>query len=197
MGLASSTSSLKSSRRFRFNSNQVLSNSTSTARLTPGNILINDIPIKLIPNQTLREHVSVLFADEELFSGTLLENLTIGNKNIQIEEIDKVCKIVGLYHFIQELKMGYQTLIDSQGKKMSYNVIQKILLARSLLQKPALLMLEDNWMSIEPLVRTQIINYLTDQINPSTLIAITNDETFIKKCNRIISIIKGLNFSEA
>ena len=162
-----------------------------------GNILFNEIPIKLIPNQTLHEHVSVLFADEELFSGTLLENLTIGNKNIEMEEIEKVCKIVDLHHFVQELKMGYQTLIDSQGKKMSNNVIQKILLARSLLLKPALLMLEDSWISIEPLVRTQIINYLTDQNNPSTLIAITNDEAFIKKCDRIISMKKGFINSEA
>ncbi len=156
-----------------------------------GNITFNDVPINMIPNQVLHERVSILLADEELFSGTLFENLTIGKKNIDFEHLEDVCQIVGLKQFVADQQKGYETYLDPQGRKLSYNIIQKILLARCLLLKPALLMVEDGWMGIEPIIRKQVIQYLTDKKQSFTLITITNDEAFANACDRKIMMVNG------
>lgn len=156
-----------------------------------GNILYNNVPLKMIPGNMLHKQVSVLLADEELFSGTLLENLTVGNKAVNLEDLDTVCKTVGLNDYIRSQQKGYQTFLDPQGKKLSYNIIQKILLARCLLLKPALLLMEDGWMGIEAAIREQVINYLTAASNEFTMIAVTNNEAFASRCNRRIYMEKG------
>lgn len=156
-----------------------------------GNILYNDMPLKMIPGNMLHSRISILLADEELFSGTLLENITVGNKAVGLEELDAVCKIVGLIDYIHGQQKGYQVFLDPQGKKLSYNIIQKILLARCLILKPALLLMEDGWMGIEASVREQVISYLTAVSSEFTLIAVTSDETFSSRCDRRIHMEKG------
>lgn len=162
-----------------------------------GNISFNDIPLKMIPSHLLHQRLSILLADEELFSGTLMENLTIGNKNIDFENLEFVCEIVGLKYFVGNQAKGYDTFLDPQGRKLSYNIIQKILLARCLLLKPALLLVEDSWMGIEPVIRKQVINYLTDKNQLFTLIAVTNDEVFANACERKLMMVNGTIVSQA
>lgn len=157
-----------------------------------GNILINDLAIKMIPRKNLYQNMATLFADDELFSGTLLENITIGNKNINYQDLDLVCKIVGLEDFINHQQKGYQLLLDPQGKKQSYNTVQKILLARCLINKPSLLLVEDTWGGIEPNIRNRIISYLTNENQKFTLIVITNDDAFISKCNKKLYLDDGI-----
>lgn len=157
-----------------------------------GNILINDLAIKMIPKRILYQNMATLFADDELFSGTLLENITIGNKNINYSDLDLVCKIVGLEEFIRNQQKGYQLVLDPQGKKESYNTVQKILLARCLINKPSLLLVEDTWGGIEVSVREQIIAYLTNENQQFTLLVITNDEAFISKCDKKLYLENGI-----
>ena len=157
-----------------------------------GNILINNLAIKMIPRQILYQNISTLFADDELFSGTLLENITIGNKNINFTDLDLICKIVGLEEFITDQQKGYQLHLDPQGKKQSYNIVQKILLARCLVNKPSLLLIEDTWGGLESGTREQIVSYLTNENQKFTLLVITNDEDFISKCDKKLSLDNGI-----
>ena len=156
-----------------------------------GNILYNNIPIKVIDRDVLSTKVAILFADDEIFSGSLLDNLTMGNHSIHQAEIDKACEIVGLTGYINRLQLGYGEFLDTQGKKLSYNIVQKILLARCLVFNPSIVLIEDGWQGIEPKIRTQIINYLTDKNNAFTLITITNDKEFAAKCERKIYMENG------
>jgi ABC-type bacteriocin/lantibiotic exporter with double-glycine peptidase domain len=145
----------------------------------------------VIERDVLSQKVAVLFADDEIFSGTLFDNLTIGNQNISQQEIDKACEIVGLSDFVNSQQIGYNAYLDTQGKKLSYNIIQKILLARCILIKPAILLIEDGWQGIETKIREQIIKYLTNKNNSFTLITITNDEFFASQCERKINMENG------
>eukprot|EP00744_Colponema_vietnamica_P032147 GILI01051852.1.p1 GENE.GILI01051852.1~~GILI01051852.1.p1 ORF type:complete len:260 (+),score=-29.11 GILI01051852.1:3-782(+) len=156
-----------------------------------GNILINNTPLKLINNDSFHQKVAVLLADDEIFSGTILENITLGNNTISLPELQQICNIVGLQDFINKQQLGLKTHIDTQGKKLSYNISQKILLARCISARPALLLIEDSWIGIEPIIRQQVINYLTHSSNPFTMIAVTNDEYFLSKCNRTIVMKNG------
>jgi len=156
-----------------------------------GNILLNDVPIKMISRTELYRKVAVFMADDELFSGTLQENITIGNKTISLSELQQISAIVGLDDYIREQQDGYQSFLDPQGRKLSYNIVQKILLARCLVNKPSLLLLEDDWSGIEASVREKVINYLTDASQEFTMIVVTNDEVLASRCSRIIHFEKG------
>jgi ATP-binding cassette, subfamily B, bacterial len=156
-----------------------------------GNILYNNLPLKTIQKDILHRRVSVLLANEELFSGTLYENLTVGNQAIPYEDIQDVCEIVGLTDYILSQQKGFEIFLDPQGKKLSYNIIQKILLARCLVLKPSLILMEDNWMGVEQGVRSQVIDYLTHKSQPFTLIVVSNDNSFAQKCERVLHLENG------
>lgn len=156
-----------------------------------GNILLNEVPINMISRVELSNKVALFLADEELFSGTLQENLTIGNKSISLADLNEICTIVGLNDYIRSQQNGYQSFLDPQGRKLSYNIVQKILLARCLVIKPSLLLLEDDWSGIEASVRERVINYLTDESQDFTMIVVTNNEDFASRCSRIIHFTKG------
>jgi len=154
-----------------------------------GQILVNELPLHNIPIDDWRNGIAVFFAQEELFNGTLLENLTLGNTDRSLDEINETCKLVGLLTFIQSKVEGYQMMIDSQGQKLPHSIIQKILLARCLLRKPLILMMENGWEAIEIEYRQHIIEKLTSDKSFS-LIAITDLPELISGCDRSIQITK-------
>lgn len=155
-----------------------------------GQILVNELPLHNIPVDDWRNGIAVFFAQEELFNGTLLENLTLGNLDRSLEEINETCKLVGLLPFIQSKVEGYHIMIDSQGQKLPHSVIQKILLARCLLRKPLILMMENGWEAIEMEYRQHIVNKLISDKSFS-LIAITDLPELVSACDRTIHIAKN------
>jgi ABC-type multidrug transport system fused ATPase/permease subunit len=155
-----------------------------------GQILVNELPLHNIPVDDWRNGIAVFFAQEELFNGTLLENLTLGNLDRSLDEINETCKLVGLLPFIQGKVEGYHIMIDSQGQKLPHSVIQKILLARCLLRKPLILMMENGWEAIEMEYRQHIVNKLISDKSFS-LIAITDLPELVSACDRTIHIAKN------
>lgn len=157
-----------------------------------GTLTINDIPLGNISPLVLHQNISFFMADDELFSGTLIENITLGEVDVDFEELKKIAQLVGLAEFISSHKKGFETHIDSQGKRLSYNNVQKILIARCLYKKPSLLLLEDGWMQhIDTASKNKIIDYLTAKSNLFTMIAISSDENFMNKCDRIYQMVAG------
>ena len=156
-----------------------------------GNLLFNDVPYKSMVPETLYHQVAMYFNEDELFSGTLLNNLTLGAKEVDFTELQFVCDLVGLTEFIASKQEGYAIKLDPQGKKLSYNIAQKILLARCIYKKPALMLLEDGWLGIDTKSKKRIIDYLTSKENKTTLIAISDDEEFASRCTRKIALQKG------
>lgn len=155
-----------------------------------GKILVNDMPLYNIPADKWRSGIAVFFAQEELFNGSFIENLTLGNPNITLSEIDEICKLVGLLPFLQSQLDGYYTAIDSQGQRLPNSVVQKILLARCFLKKPHILMMENGWEIIESEYRKRIINKLIYDKNFS-LIAVSGLEELSSRCDRIVRITDG------
>ncbi len=155
-----------------------------------GQFIVNGLPFQHIPVKLWRSRIGVFFAREELFNGSLWENLTMGNDELSLAAVVEICELVGLLHFIEMHENGYQTLLYPQGQKLSGNVVQKILLARCLLMKPGLLLMENGWQDIEQEFRTPIINRLI-QDKSFTLIAISDLDEFTKACDRVISLDKG------
>ncbi|MBC7655360.1 MAG: ABC transporter ATP-binding protein [Oligoflexus sp.] len=156
-----------------------------------GKLTINNIPLRNLCPTVLHKEVAFYLSEDELFSGTLLENITLGKKDVDFNELQQIISLVGLSDFISNKRKGLDIIIDPQGKKLSYNIAQKILLARCFYKKPSLLLIEDGWMYIDEDSKNRIINYLTSKDNLFTLIAISDDEDFMARCDKTYVMEKG------
>ncbi|MCW5906277.1 MAG: ABC transporter ATP-binding protein [Chitinophagales bacterium] len=156
-----------------------------------GILLFNNYPLGNYNLHELRQQIGIYFATADLFSGTLFENLTLGNEKITPVQILDTARQTGLLNFIQSQRDGLQMEVDSLGKKFPRNIVNKILLTRALLIKPKLLLLEDCWSSLEKIEQETIVHSLTGKHALFTLIAVTNDENFARKCDKIMLLNEG------
>lgn len=155
-----------------------------------GALLIDDIPVGNYELDSLRSQTGVLLNQQEIFQGTLWENISLGNENISLKTVSDYAAKTGLSEFIATLKDGYDTRLDPTGKKLPGKVIHKILLVRALAGKPRLLLLEDPWMNFDNKQRKEIMQLLLQSGNTTVVVA-TNDVEFIKQCDRVILINDG------
>jgi ABC-type bacteriocin/lantibiotic exporter with double-glycine peptidase domain len=152
-----------------------------------GSLLINDIPIGNYNLASLRERMGILFSQENVFHGTLWENITMGKPVIDKEHINYLSGLTGLNAFLSSLPLGYDTELDPTGNRLPRNVIQKILLVRALAHKPQLLLMEEPWLGIEEQYRVDIQHMLL-QLKDTTVIVAANDENFAARCNQTINL---------
>lgn len=150
-----------------------------------GSFMMDDVPLRNYDLDSLRTQTGVLLSQQDIFQGTLWENIALGNENIRLETIKEYAGKTGLNDFIATLKEGYDTLLDPTGKRLPRNVVQRILLVRALAHKPRLLLLEEPWVSFSNGHRKQIIQLLAE-IKNTTMVVVSNDEEFAKLCDRII-----------
>jgi len=156
-----------------------------------GNIFINNIPLTTYKLDTLRDQTGILLNQQDIFMGTLLENITMGNPAISPQHVLRLAERIGLKTFFSETTAGLQTMLDPIGKKLSKNIIQKILLLRALANYPRLVLLEEPFDSLSESVRTSIIHYLVHETPDQTILISSNNETLAAQCDRVIYLEKG------
>ncbi|MCB9244974.1 MAG: ABC transporter ATP-binding protein [Flavobacteriales bacterium] len=145
---------------------------------------------------SLREVLGDSLSQEQLFDGTLLENITMGRTRVSLEDAKEAVRAVGLQGYVQSLPKGFNTHLDPQGKKLSRSITQKLLIARSIAARPKLLLLEEALEHIDPMDRREIIDYLTHPDKPWTLIAVTTDPYLVEKCGKILILKEGRVFRQ-
>ncbi len=155
-----------------------------------GSLLVDGVPIGNYDLESVRSQMGVLINLQDIFNGTVWENISLGNENISIQTVIDIAAEVGLNDFISTLKNGYDTMLDPTGKRLPRNVIHKILLVRALAGKPRLLLLEEPWQNFENANRQQIIQLLHNLDN-TTLVVVTNDDDFATLCHKVITIEEG------
>ncbi|MGG9972747.1 peptidase domain-containing ABC transporter [Ferruginibacter sp. SUN002] len=158
-----------------------------------GSILLDDLPINNYDLDSIRSQTGVLLNEQDIFHGTLWENISLGYNNINLETVIDYAAKVGLTDFIATLKNGFDTILDPNGKQLPSNVAHKILLVRALAGKPRLLLLEDPWRNTEDIYRRKIIQLLSE-IKDTTMIIVTNDGEFATKCDKTITMKEGSVF---
>lgn len=155
-----------------------------------GSFLLDGLPVGNYNLASLRSQTGVLLNQQDIFYGSLRDNILLGNTSISMETvIDYVAK-TGLNDFISTLKYGYDTILDPTGKRLPQNVTHKILLVRALVGSPRLLLLEDPWMNFEKDYRSQLMQLLS-KLKNTTLVVVTNDEEFAGFCDKLITLEKG------
>jgi ABC-type bacteriocin/lantibiotic exporter with double-glycine peptidase domain len=157
-----------------------------------GNILINGVPIGNYDHESLRATTGILFHQQDIFQGTLYENITLGDKSIKAADILSLANKIGLESFITSLNEGFDTQIDPLGKRLSGSVIRKVLLLRALISNPRLLLLEEPWQGFDEDSQQRIKSYLLNEIPKTTVIVATNDESYAKKASAVLLMKDGM-----
>jgi ABC-type bacteriocin/lantibiotic exporter with double-glycine peptidase domain len=150
-----------------------------------GAVLINDIPINNYNLQSLRSNTGVVISQQDIFEGTLMDNICMGLEDVDMQELLSLCNTTGLTNFISTLKYGFDTPLFATGRKLPAHAIKKILLVRALINKPKLLLLEEPWIGLEQQYQQQIKEFLLTGIN-ATVLVITKDDAFAQACDKLI-----------
>lgn len=156
-----------------------------------GNFLINNIPFSNYDINTVRNKTGAYFQEFELFSGTVLENITMGRTTVTPKEIINIAHQLGFDNFLQTLPAGFETIIDIYGNKLPSNIARKILLLRALVHKPALILLEEPWLGLRTNYQQKIIDFIHANKFNSTIIVASNNAAFAKKCDYAFELVNG------
>lgn len=152
-----------------------------------GSILIDDVPLGNYNLDSLRMQTGVLLSEQDIFQGSLWENITLGNPSVSMDTVKALAAKVGLNDFIATLKNGYDSLLDPSGKRLPRNVVHRILLLRALAGQPRLLLLEEPWLHFNEQDRRQVISLLKE-LTHCSLVIVTNDQDCAQLCDRIIEL---------
>lgn len=158
---------------------------------TKGKIYLDKYMLSNINLNHYRAHFGMSLADETPFEGTIRENITFGNKEISDEQLMWAIENVGLTQFIKESPQGVNTVLYPEGKQISFTVAKKIVLARAIVDKPKILILEDPLEQFEQNEVKKIVDFLTDDANPWTLIVVSTNNDWSSNCTQTIILNKG------
>ena len=144
-----------------------------------GTLLINKVPIKNYNLQSLRKHTGILLQNQEIFDGTVWENISLGNKEISPSLILATADALGFADFLNHFPLGFDSEIEPLGKKTPQTIVKKIVLLRALCGDKRLLLLENPWNGLEPEIADRIQTYLKNQA--ATVIIATNEGVLFGK----------------
>jgi len=152
-----------------------------------GNILIDNIPAANYELQSLRHLTGILLGSQDIFQGTLLQNITMGNDGTSTEELTKLATILGLNEFVESCHEGYDTVLQPVGHKLSNNVRKNILLMRALLGEHRLLLLEEPFEHLQQPFKNNVIQYIKENKTSTVLIA-SQDEQLSSFCDKVLML---------
>lgn len=159
--------------------------------VTKGSVKIGGVDVKEYDIQTLRDEVSMVLQKNVLFSGTIIENLRWGNKDASEEEIIRMCKLAQANEFIEKFPDKYHTYIEHGGNNVSGGQKQRLCIARALLKKPKILILDDSTSAVDTKTDSLIRKAFLDEIPDTTKIIIAQRISSIEDADRIIVLNDG------
>lgn len=159
--------------------------------INSGVILIDDIPVQDYDLKSLRNNVAIVLQDVFLFSDSVLNNITLGNPNISLNQVKEAAKQIGVHQFIMSLPKGYKYNVKERGGMLSSGQRQLISFLRAYVTKPGVLILDEATSSVDT-HSEQMIQYATEQITKNrTSIIIAHRLATIKNADSIIVMDKG------
>ena len=159
--------------------------------VSQGEVIVGGVNVKDYDLTTLRNKVSVVLQKNVLFSGTILENLRWGDKNASLEEVKKACRLACADEFIDRMPEGYDTVISQGGTNVSGGQKQRLCIARALLKKPAVLILDDSTSAVDTATDKRIRNSLSEYMPDMTKIIIAQRISTTKFCDKILVLKDG------
>ncbi|SNR33848.1 ABC-type bacteriocin/lantibiotic exporter, contains an N-terminal double-glycine peptidase domain [Lutibacter agarilyticus] len=156
-----------------------------------GHIFINNLSIESLYINEYRAKLGLSLSEETPFEGTIRENITFGNKDISDKTIFKVFENLELIDFLKQQPKGLNTVIKPEGKQIPYTVSKKIVLARAIVKKPKMLILENPLDQFHKVEAEKIIAFLSNTSQPWSLIVISNHDKWKLNCKTHITLKNG------
>lgn len=156
-------------------------------QVNEGGLYINDIPLPNYNRTDLYANLGVVFPTNQLFEGTFKENITMG-RPIKEKRISEILKLLSLNDYFITQPQGINSLVDSGGRRLPRSIIQKLLIARILVNEPKLLLLEDPLQFVEEKDKKTIIDYITAPERNWTVIVVGDYYYWKEKCSSSIHL---------
>ncbi|MCB0552409.1 MAG: ATP-binding cassette domain-containing protein [Phaeodactylibacter sp.] len=156
-----------------------------------GSISYNGFPMRNLDVNSLRQQIGDYSAQEDIFRGTILENITFACPDVGVDEVVRVAQQIGLSQFVEQLPEGYETMLLPEGRNIPQNIRTRIILARCIISKPRMLAVEGFFYGVEQEDRDLIACYLTTKDQPWTMLAVTDDPILAARCDRVVIMQNG------
>jgi ABC-type bacteriocin/lantibiotic exporter with double-glycine peptidase domain len=163
---------------------------TGSSDAHQGSLLINDVPIGNYDLESFRHHIGVFYHEQDIFHGTLMENITMGDNSIDIAHLMKLADVVGLKKLIASMPKGFDEMLKPTGKGLSSIVAKKILLLRAFAGSPKLLLLDEPFEMAGGEDCDKIAAYLKT-LKQTTVIVVTGNKTFAEQCDQVLVMENG------
>ena len=158
---------------------------------TLGSVKVGGVDVREYDLNVLRDSVAVVLQKNQLFSGTIKENLRWGNKNATDEELVEACKLACAHDFVTSFPDGYDTMIEQGGTNVSGGQKQRLCIARAMLKKPKILILDDSTSAVDTLTDAQIRRGFAEFIPETTKIIIAQRISSVQDSDKIIVMDNG------
>lgn len=156
-----------------------------------GSIKLDSIDIREFSIKQIRDNISYISQNTFLFSGTIRENLLFGNSDVSDDDISQVCKICELEEYINSLPLKFNTRIEENGKNLSGGQKQRLAIARALLKKPEILIMDESTSNLDYVTERSIEKTINNFSKNMTTIIIAHRLSTIKDCDKILVLRNG------
>jgi len=163
---------------------------------TSGRVTIDGVDVKDIKVESLRRHIGINLQESILFSGTIKDNIKYGRPNVTDEEVVEAAKAAQAHDFITKFPEGYETTVGQRGVNLSGGQKQRIAIARALLMKPKILILDDSTSSVDVATEAKIEKALDEQMNDSTRFVVAQRISTVLTADKILVLENGLMVAE-
>ncbi|MCB0698787.1 MAG: ABC transporter ATP-binding protein [Chitinophagales bacterium] len=155
-----------------------------------GQLLLDKTPVNKHKLSELRRRISVIFSHTDIYSGTLMDNITMG-KDVSYDRVNEMAELVGLKDFVDSRDEGYDMMLHPLGEHLPDGVAQKILLMRVMIAEPGLMLLEDPFDGVEEKYVVKINEYICKHMSHTTVLLASNDRTYADKYDALLELEKG------
>ena len=159
--------------------------------VTEGSVKVGDVDVRAYHLDTLRSEVAMVLQKNVLFSGTIKENLRWGNEDASDEELIRVCKLAQADEFIAQMPKGYDTYIEQGGSNVSGGQKQRLCIARALLKKPKILILDDSTSAVDTKTDALIRKAFAEEIPHTTKLIIAQRVSSVQDADQIVIMDNG------
>ncbi|MEM0931185.1 MAG: ATP-binding cassette domain-containing protein [Bacteroidota bacterium] len=161
-----------------------------------GKIFVNNVALQGVNLNYYRSHLGQSLSEESPFEGTILDNITFGGEEISKADVYWALEKTGLTQFVKEQPQGLNTVLYPEGRQIPYTISKKIVLARSVVRRPKLLILKDPLDQFGELEAERIMDFLTDSENGWALVIVSENPKWTERCGRIITMENGKIINE-
>lgn len=155
------------------------------------NLYFNNVPLRNFDLTSLRQSIQIFSNKQEIFSGSILENIQMGKGSVTEQKILQTAEELGFGFFLQNFPAAFQTKVETNGKKLPKNTGLKMNLLRALVPDSKLIVMEEPWNGLHTKYRESIINFLLSQKQHKTIVVASNDKEFAKQCDFTIMLENG------